>query len=119
MGGDCRCRLFGSFDKASEEPHFVRRRALATFRVSAFRAVDFVLAAGGWAMLFYVGASLLNNWDALDKHHLVRQFAMPIWLTIGALPFIYFLGLWAAYEKAFIRVNWRSEAGWWGRTRAK
>lgn len=153
--------LFGSFSEASEEPHFVRRRALETFRVTALievlsevfvlslaaeltlqpllallagvsvvaeqkkehrpvkRVVDFVLAAGGWAMLLYVGASLINNWEALDKHHLVRQFALPIWLTIGALPYIYFLGLWAAYENAFIRITWRSGAGWWGRTRAK
>lgn len=153
--------LFGSFDKASTESHFVRRRALETFRVSAFvevlaevfvltlpaevilqpafallggmsvvaeqkkehrpvkRLVDFLIAVAGWALLLYVVVSLIDNWGALDKSHLVRQFAMPVWLTIGVLPFIYLLGVWAAYEKAFIRVNWRSGAGWRGRTRAK
>ena len=81
--------------------------------------VDFVIAAGGWALLLYVTVSLIDNWGALDKSHLLRQFAMPMWLTIGVLPYIYLLGVWAAYENAFIRVNWRSEAGWRGRTRAK
>jgi hypothetical protein len=153
--------LFGGFDKTSTETHFVRRRALDTFRISAFvevlaevfvlalfaeiillpafallgglsvvadqkkehrpvkKLVDFLIAVGGWAILLYVAVSLIDNWSALDKSHLVRQFAMPAWLTIGVLPYIYLLGLWAAYEKAFIRVNWRSEAGWRGRTRAK
>jgi hypothetical protein len=149
--------LFGGFDKASTEAHFVRKRALETFRVSAFvevlaevfvlnlfaeiilqpvfallggmsvvadqkkehrpvkKLVDLLIAVGGSAILVYVTVSLIDNWGALDKSHLLRQFAMPVWLTIGVLPYIYLLGVIAAYENAFIRVNWRSQAGWRGR----
>ncbi|MDP9441820.1 MAG: hypothetical protein M3P34_06530 [Actinomycetota bacterium] len=35
------------------------------------------------------------------------------------LPYIFVMGLLAAYELAFIRIDWKSEAGRWARTRAK
>lgn len=34
---------------------------------------------------------------------------MPAWLTLACLPFIYLLGLWALYEKAFKRITFLAE----------
>lgn len=81
--------------------------------------VDGLILVGSVALLLYVVAGLVNNWGSLDKADLLQQFALPVWLTLGVTPYIYAIGLFAAYELAFIRVNWKSEAGWWARTRAK
>ena len=33
------------------------------------------------------------------------DFALPVWLTLGLLPFVYFMSLVAAYDSVFRRVN--------------
>lgn len=72
--------------------------------------VDGVMACAGFGLLLYVSVSLINNWDSLDKGDFAQQLALPIWLTIGVLPLIYVLGLFAAYELAFVRIDWKSKA---------
>ena len=81
--------------------------------------VDGLIVVASVALLLYVVVGLVNNWASLDKVDLLQQFALPVWLTLGVLPYIYVVGLFAAYELAFIRINWKSEVGWWARTRAK
>lgn len=81
--------------------------------------VDGLILIGSLLLLVYVVVSIVSNWDALDKRDLLQQFALPVWMTMGALPYIYLLGLAAAYEVAFNRINWNSSAGWSTRTRAK
>jgi hypothetical protein len=81
--------------------------------------VDGVSLLASVFLLLYVTVSLVNNWASLEKVDLVSQFALPVWLTVGTLPYIYALGLFAAYEQAFVRINKTSEAGWWSRTRAR
>ncbi|MCC6227028.1 MAG: hypothetical protein IT195_11570 [Microthrixaceae bacterium] len=81
--------------------------------------VDGVLTYAGIGLLVYVSVSLLNNWGSLDKGDLAQQLVLPMWLTIGVLPFIYALGLFAAYELAFVRIDWKSKAGRWARLRQK
>lgn len=72
--------------------------------------VDGVMACAGFGLLLYVSVSLINNWDSLDKGDFAQQLSLPIWLTIGVLPLIYVLGLFAAYELAFVRIDWKSKA---------
>jgi prepilin signal peptidase PulO-like enzyme (type II secretory pathway) len=81
--------------------------------------VDGVMTCAGIGLLLYVSVSLINNWDSLDKGDLAQQLALPIWLTIGVLPFIYVLGLFAVYELAFVRIDWKSKAGRWARMQQK
>lgn len=81
--------------------------------------VDGILTCAGIGLLGYVSVSLINDWESLDKADLAQQLALPIWLTIGVLPFIYVLGLFAAYELAFVRVGWKSKAGRWARAQQK
>ena len=54
---------------------------------------------------------LISDWSDLDKGDLLLQMVLPAWLTIGLLPFIHVLALYAACELAFMRVNWKSTAG--------
>jgi hypothetical protein len=81
--------------------------------------VDGILTYAGIGLLVYVSVSLINNWDSLDKGDLAQQLVLPVWLTIGLLPFIYALGLFAAYELAFVRIDWKAKAGRWARMRQK
>lgn len=85
----------------------------------AKRLVDGVIVVASALLLVYVTVSLVSNWESVDKADLLQQFALPVWFTIGVLPYIYLVGLLAAYELAFLRIGWRSKTGWWPRTRAK
>lgn len=78
-----------------------------------------IMTIAGLGLLLYVSVSVVNNWAALEKEGLIREFALPVWLTIGLLPFVYFTGLFAAYELAFMRIDWRSDENRWARIRAK
>lgn len=80
---------------------------------------DSVLIVASVAILSYVAVSLLHNWSAVDKGDLVREFALPVWLTVGALPFVYAVGLLDAYMSVFRRIDRRSEAGWCARAKSK
>ncbi|MFP5325997.1 MAG: hypothetical protein ACLGHT_00775 [Acidimicrobiia bacterium] len=83
------------------------------------KMVDGIIAVGSIAMLLYVVFSLVNNWGSLDKGDLLQQFALPVWLTAGVVPYIYMVGLLSSYELAFVRIDFKSERTWWARTRAK
>lgn len=77
-----------------------------------------LLAIVGFAMLAFTTHQLWTNWAQLDKEHLLLEFALPVWLTIGFLPFIYLLGLYASYDSAFRGINWGAE-DWRYRWRAR
>jgi hypothetical protein len=46
----------------------------------------------------YVAARLATEFDA---GHTVRALVLPVWLTLGAMPFVYAVGSWGAYQQAF------------------
>lgn len=81
--------------------------------------VDGLLTYAGVGLLLYVGVSLINNWDSVGKGDLAQQLVLPVWLTIGVLPFIYIVGLLAGYELAFLRVDWKSQTRRWVRMQQK
>jgi hypothetical protein len=83
------------------------------------RLVDGLILIASIGLLLYVVVNLVGHWDSLDKVDLLQQFALPVWLSIGVLPYIYALGLFSAYQLAFRRMDWKSEAGWWQRARLK
>lgn len=49
----------------------------------------------------------------------LRSLAMPIWLTVALLPFIYVVGLMAAYETGFLQIDFCHWADAHARRRAK
>jgi hypothetical protein len=70
-----------------------------------------ILAAITLSLLARALLHLITNWENLDKTNLLLEVILPGWLTIALLPFIYLLAVYAAYELAFMRINWRSPDG--------
>ena len=77
---------------------------------------DGILALIGLSWLAYTVHHIFETWAQLDGNQLFREFALPIWLTIGLLPFLYALSLYAAYEYPLkslnsqtnvLRIRWR------------
>lgn len=64
-----------------------------------------ILALIGFTWLVYTVHHVFETWAQLDGYQLFREFALPIWLTIGLLPFLFALSLYAAYEYPFRLLN--------------
>jgi hypothetical protein len=63
----------------------------------------------GFGLLIVVSTRLVENWHHIDAVSDLRQFALPVWLTVGLLPYIYALTLWASYESLFVRIRFATE----------
>ena len=85
---------------------------------SVKRLADSLLALIGFSLFAFTAQQFYSNWCRIDKHTLLLQLALPIWLAIGFLPFIYLLSLYADYESAFRRID-RETADWRVRLRTK
>jgi hypothetical protein len=77
-----------------------------------------LLAMIGLSLLAYSVRQLFISWNAVDKPVTALQFALPIWLTIGLLPYIYLLSLYSNYQSAFHAIDAHSDNRW-ARRRAK
>lgn len=84
----------------------------------AKRLADAILMALVLLLFIPPTMGLVSGWSTIDGKAMVVEFALPIWLTIGALPFVYVLSLVSAYEQAFLhmqlatedrRVPWRAK----------
>jgi len=73
------------------------------------KLVDALLAFIGFSLLTFALVELIANWGSTDKRLLALQLALPVWMTIGLLPFVYLLSLYATYEKAFGGVNFATK----------
>ena len=70
-----------------------------------------LLALAGLASLAYVTVRTMGGWESLDKPGLLFEFGLPVGLTVGALPFIFLLAVYAAYEVAFVRMEFQTDIG--------
>ncbi len=66
-----------------------------------------ILTAFGFAIFGFVGISLITNLGQFSLTYLLQVFALPIWLTLASLPFIYLVGLYAGYQRIFLRLKLR------------
>jgi hypothetical protein len=85
----------------------------------AKRFVDAALAIIGVAILIGTGVWLADHWNALDKTEVALSFALPIWLTLVAMPFVMLFSLYANYETAFVRIDHFTKDDPQARRRAK
>jgi hypothetical protein len=67
--------------------------------------LNVLIALIGLSLLAYSVRQLIMIWSAVDKPATALQFALPIWLTIGLLPYVYVLNLYSNYQKAFHAID--------------
>jgi hypothetical protein len=70
-------------------------------------AFDFVLFAIGVGLLAYVTTTLATNWRQEDPWRGARELALPIRLTVGAVPYVYGVSVYVNYEGLYTRVTFR------------
>lgn len=68
--------------------------------------VEAFLAIVGLALCAFVVRQIYAEWPKLDRPQLLREFLLPLWLTVGILPFLYALSLFIAYDAAIRGINW-------------
>ena len=73
---------------------------------------DSILALIGFSWLAYTVFHVLETWAQIDGYQLFLEFALPIWLTIGLLPFLFALSLYVAYEYPFRLINYETNVCW-------
>ena len=69
------------------------------------KVLDALLVGVGVLFLGYTIVQFYAQWTQVDQQALLLKFALPAWLTIGVLPFIYVLSLYAVYEGALRGVD--------------
>ena len=72
---------------------------------SVRKLCDGILALALFLWLVYTVFYVFEAWAQIDGHQLFLEFALPIWLTIGLLPFLFALSLYVAYEYPFRLIN--------------
>ena len=82
------------------------------------QVLDALLVGIGFLFLGYTIVQFYAQWMELDRQALFLKFALPAWLTIGVLPFIYALSLYFVYDSALRGVNWAT-SDWRGRWRTR
>jgi hypothetical protein len=82
------------------------------------KLIDGLLAIIVFSLFALIARELYSTWDEIDRHILLLQLALPIWLTIGFLPCVYLLCLYANYDLAFKGIN-HATKDWNARLRAK
>lgn len=53
----------------------------------------------------YTVGQMYLCWDHIDRSSLLLELVLPLWLTIGLLPFLWILSVLVVYETAFVSVD--------------
>lgn len=72
---------------------------------------DRLLAFIGLLLIAYAVIVAINSWATADKVQALRDIALPVWLTLAAIPFVFALSLYATYEQAFVRMKIATSTG--------
>lgn len=68
------------------------------------KLLDIVLSSMGLVFFVYAIYMISNNFDNFMSISNLRDFLLPIFLTILFLPFVYFVALYSNYESLFTRM---------------
>lgn len=69
------------------------------------KPLDVVLSLVTLGLLVYTVAFLVQDWSQVDKGKELRKLLMPVWLTLGVMPFAFVFALIAAYGQIFGRMK--------------
>jgi len=72
--------------------------------------INALLALIWLALVAYAVLKGASLWPHLDKHELVLQLALSLWLSLAVLPFVYLVGLYGTYESAFVMIDLNTQA---------
>ncbi len=70
--------------------------------------VDTALGIIGVALLLYVMIKFLGNLGDTDWAFVARAFFLPFGLTLGVMPCLYLVSVWAGYHDAFMWVRFET-----------
>jgi len=76
------------------------------------KLVDVVIGITLVGLVTYEITSIATHWSTISHSGLAWQFFLPVWLTLGLLPFIYVAGVYSQYELAFLRAEWTTGLRW-------
>ncbi len=68
------------------------------------KLADALSAVFGFTMLGFVLRQIYLHWRALDLDALL-EFLLPVWMTVGLLPFVFAVALFAAYDSLWRDIN--------------
>ncbi|MCP2264644.1 hypothetical protein APR03_001982 [Promicromonospora thailandica] len=85
----------------------------------AKRLTEGILAIIGIGLLAYNIQQIIVGWNELDGRAILLELALPIWMTVGLLPFLYALSLYSNYELAFGWIEFDNKGTRRSRVRAK
>ncbi len=71
--------------------------------------LEWVLVVIGLALIIFSVRQIYLDWHQLDTRGLLLEFMLPIWLTVGLLPFLYVFSTYLVYDSAFRRINWEAK----------
>ena len=69
-----------------------------------------VLALIGLALFALAARQVYLDWHQLDARELLLDIALPGWLTVGLVPFLYLFSIYIAYDAIFRRISWEKAA---------
>lgn len=72
---------------------------------SVEKASNFVLYSINLSVLGFVIYQLITNYENLINFLNLKEFLLPIILTIALIPFLYILALYMTYENFWVRLN--------------
>lgn len=75
------------------------------------RLLDIVLSAIGFALLVTVVALVIRDWGQLDPTAQGLSLALPVWLTLGFLPFFAVTAIWFLLDHIYVHL--RSDTNTW------
>ena len=67
---------------------------------------EWVLALIVLALFAFASRQIYLHWHQLDARELLLDFALPVWLTVGLVPFLYLFSIYVAYDAIFRRISW-------------
>lgn len=71
--------------------------------------IDGLLALAGFILILYVILQIVRSWEGFDRPGAVREFWLPIWLTLGVVPLVYLFSVYIGYDSAFRWINFGTE----------
>ncbi|MCK9487483.1 MAG: hypothetical protein M0R73_12435 [Dehalococcoidia bacterium] len=74
--------------------------------------VDVLLALIGVGLLAYSVSEIATGWEQVDKGDILLTLLLPVWMTLGLAPLVYFFAVFFAYDAVRRRVGFSSKSRW-------